>query len=325
MKRYLTRRLLYMLPILLGVNLITFMLFFVVNSPDDIARMQLGGKHVTAEAVQTWKAEHGYDKPLWFNQKAQGLEQWTDTLFATKSLTLFQFKFGVSNHGRDIANEIQSRMGPSLALAIPSLLLALLVHISFAMAMVFFHKSMFDRIGLIVAIVMMSISSLFFIIAGQYWIGKVMKLVPISGYLPGRQAWHFIILPVVLSVVAGSGASVRWYRTILLEEKGKGYVRTAVGKGLSSFDVYFNHLLRNALIPIITRVVALIPLLFLGSLILESFFGIPGLGSYVIDAIGQQDFEIVRAMVFLGTLLYLAGLVLTDIAYVWVDPRIRLK
>jgi len=133
------------------------------------------------------------------------------------------------------------------------------------------------------------------------------------------------VLPVVIGVISGAGASTRWYRTIFLEEMGKDYVRTARAKGLPETIVLFRHVLRNALIPVLTGAVVVIPLLFLGSLIAESFFGIPGLGSYTIDAINSQDFAVVRAMVFLGSFLYIIGLILTDISYTLVDPRIRLE
>jgi peptide/nickel transport system permease protein len=150
-------------------------------------------------------------------------------------------------------------------------------------------------------------------------------LVPISGYHGGFNALKFLILPVAIGIVTGIGAGSRWYRTIFLEEIGKEYVKTARSKGLPEMLILYKHVLRNALIPILTGVVVVIPTLFMGSLIMESFFGIPGLGSYTIDAIQQQDFAIVRVMVFLGTLLYIAGLILTDISYVLVDPRIRLE
>jgi len=155
--------------------------------------------------------------------------------------------------------------------------------------------------------------------------------VPISGYAGGVDAWKFLILPVVIGVVSGIGASTRWYRTMFLEEIAKDYVRTARAKGLSEVVVLFRHVLRNALIPILTGVVVVIPLgvvvviplLFMGSLLSESFFGIPGLGSYTIDAINAQDFAVVRAMVFIGSVLYIVGLILTDLSYTLVDPRIR--
>jgi len=155
--------------------------------------------------------------------------------------------------------------------------------------------------------------------------GKVMHLVPVSGYGEGVHAWKFLVLPVVIGVVSGIGGGVRWYRTIFLEETGKDYVRTARAKGVSELRVLFRHVLKNAMIPILTGVVVVIPMLFMGSLILESFFGIPGLGSYTIDAINKQDFAIVRAMVFLGSVLYIVGLILTDISYTLVDPRVRLE
>jgi peptide/nickel transport system permease protein len=147
--------------------------------------------------------------------------------------------------------------------------------------------------------------------------------VPISGYGGGLDAWKFLILPVVIGVVSGIGSSTRWYRTIFIEEISKDYVRTARAKGLSEVTVLFRHVLRNAMIPILTGVVVVIPLLFMGSLLTESFFGIPGLGSYTIDAINAQDFAVVRAMVFIGSVLYIVGLILTDLSYTFVDPRIR--
>ena len=149
--------------------------------------------------------------------------------------------------------------------------------------------------------------------------------MPISGFASGLDAWKFLILPVVIGVVAGIGSSTRWYRTIFLEEIGKDYVRTARAKGLSEITVLFRHVLRNAMIPILTGVVVVIPMLFMGSLLTESFFGIPGLGSYTIDAIQAQDFAVVRAMVFIGSVLYIVGLILTDISYTFVDPRVRFE
>jgi peptide/nickel transport system permease protein len=317
--------LLYAIPILIGVNAITFTLFFIVNSPDDMARMHLGQKHVTAEAVERWKQSHNYDKPLLYNAHAKGLRSFTDTLLFKKTVQLFVFNFGSSDQGRDIRHDIGQRMWPSLALAIPTLIIGLSVNITFALLMAFFRGNYFDIGGVILCVVMMSISTLFYIISGQYLIGKILKLVPISGYHGDLSAIKFLILPVAIGIVTGIGAGSRWYRTIFLEEIGKEYVKTARSKGLSEMRILYKHVLRNALIPILTGVVVVIPTLFMGSLIMESFFGIPGLGSYTIDAIQLQDFAIVRVMVFIGTLLYITGLILTDISYVLVDPRIRLE
>jgi peptide/nickel transport system permease protein len=149
--------------------------------------------------------------------------------------------------------------------------------------------------------------------------------VPISGYDSGFDAVKFLALPVLVGIIGGIGSSARWYRTIFLEEISKDYVRTARAKGLSEARVLFRHVLQNAMIPILTGVVVVIPSLFMGSLLTESFFGIPGLGSYTIDAINAQDFPVVRAMVFIGSLLYIVGLVLTDLSYTLVDPRVRLQ
>ena len=325
MLTYILRRALYAIPILIGVNLITFALFFVVNTPDDMARMQLGAKRVTQAQIERWKAAHGYDKPLLWNSRAGGTGKLTDTVFFQKSLRLFVFDFGASEDGRNIAAEIRTRMWPSLALAIPVFLVGLAVDITFALAMAFFRATYLDFWGVVLCVVMMSISTLFYIIAGQFLFAKLWNLVPISGYNTGLHAIKFLLLPVAIGVVNGIGAGSRWYRTLFLEEIGKDYVRTARAKGLSEAVVMFRHVLKNAMIPILTGVVVTIPSLFLGSLLMESFFGIPGLGSYTIDAIQGQDFAVVRSMVFVGSVLYILGLLLTDISYTLVDPRVRLE
>ncbi len=322
---YIIRRALYAVPILIGVNLITFVLFFVVNTPDDVARMHLGAKRVTPEAIEKWKQEHGYDQPLLYNQDASGTGKVTDTIFYTKSMRLFVFDFGSSDAGRDIGEDISQRMWPSLAIALPTLLIGLLVNISFSMLLAFFRGTYLDLSGVMLAVVLMSVSSLFYIIGGQYLFSKLLHLVPVSGYEPGLQAWRFILLPVAIGVFSGIGAGSRWYRTIFLEEINRDYVRTARAKGLPEVRLLFRHVLKNAMVPILTGIVVVLPALFMGSLIMESFFGIPGLGSYTIEAIQTQDFAIVRAMVFLGSVLYILGLLLTDISYTLVDPRIRLS
>ena len=325
MFNYIIRRLLYAIPLLMAVNILTFVLFFVVNSPDDMARMQLGQKRVTEQAIANWKHQHGYDLPLLFNDSQDGLKQLTETIFYQKSINLFWFDFGISDSGRTIGADIKQRMWPSLALALPSLIVGLWVNVCLALLMVLFRNSYLELSGSIVLVMLMSVSSLFYIIGGQFLIGKVLKWVPISGYDQAWSALKFLILPVIISVVAGIGSGVRWYRSLFLEEVEKDYVRTARAKGLTETQVLFKHVLQNALIPILTGVVVVLPLLFMGSLIMESFFSIPGLGSYTIDAINRQDFAIVRSMVFLGSVLYIAGLLLTDISYTLVDPRVRLS
>lgn len=322
---YIVRRLIYAIPILIGVNLLTFVLFFIVNTPDDMARSQLGQKYVTADAIENWKKENGYDKPLFVNHQESGFSSLTQTIFFEKSLKLFAFDFGQSESGRDITADVYQRMWPSLAIALPTFVVGIWVNICVALLVVMFRDTALDRGAVILFVILMSISYLFYIIGGQYLVSKLWRLVPISGYTPSIYGWKFLILPVVVGVVSGIGAGARWYRTLFLEVSHQDYVRTARSKGLSEVSILFRHILPNALIPILTGVVVVIPLLFMGSLVMESFFGIPGLGSYMLDAISSQDFAIVRSMVFIGSILYIIGLILTDISYTWADPRVRLN
>ena len=322
---YIIRRVLYAIPILIGVNVITFVLFFIVNSPDDMAISQLGQKHTTEQQIEDWKRERGYHLPLFVNDSEKGFSQITQTIFFQKSIKLFVFDFGSSDSGRDIGYDISNRMWPSLAIAVPNLILGLMITITFALLIAFFRATYIDYWAVVICVALMSISALFYIIGGQFVVGKLLRVVPISGYDTGFEAIKFLVLPVVIGVISGIGSGTRWYRTIFLEEINKDYVRTARSKGLSEQIVLFRHVLRNALIPILTGVVVVLPMLFMGSLLVESFFGIPGLGSYTIDAINRQDFAIVRSMVYLGSVLYIIGLLLTDISYTLVDPRIRLS
>lgn len=322
---YIVRRLAMAVPILIGVNFITFALFFMVNTPDDMARAQLGAKQTTPELIQAWKEDRGYDKPLFVNTDAGGLDVLTDTLFVNESIKLFSFDFGQSDSGRQISADIYERMWPSLAIALPTFIIGLVTNIAIALLIVLFRGSTLDKATMAIAVAIMSVSGLFYIIAGQVLFSKMWHWVPISGYAEGWEGVKFLILPVLIGVFAGIGAGTRWYRSIFLEEINKEYITTAKAKGLSEIKVLFAHVLRNGLLPILTGVVVVIPTLFMGSLIMESFFGIPGLGSYTIDAIQAQDFGIVKAMVFLGSVLYIIGLILTDISYTYFDPRVKLS
>jgi peptide/nickel transport system permease protein len=326
MTTYLIRRLIYGALILIGVNLATFFLFFTVNTPDDMARLNLGGKRVNQEAIEKWKAERGYDKPLYFNEKKQGSEQLTETIFWERSVSLFALHFGRadSESAGDIGHEVADRMGVSLRLALPLFILQVIASTAFALGLVMFRHTRFDFWGVVTCVLMLSISSLFYIIVGQYLFSRMLKLAPVSGYSGGLDVVKFLLLPILLSLVSRLGGEARLYRAMFLEEIGKDYVRTARAKGLAERTVLYAHVLRNALIPIITSAGAYLPYVFLGSLVFESFFGLPGLGAWVIEAIGRQDFAIVRSMVFVGSLIYIATFVLIDIAYTWVDPRVRL-
>jgi len=326
MLNFVVRRIGYGLLVLLGVNLLTFALFFTVNTPDDMARLNLGGKRVSADAVQKWKAERGYDKPLYLNPAREGTARFTDTIFWERSVSLFALDFGRadSESAGDIGHEVAARMWVSLQMALPLFVLQVIASTAFALLLVMLRHTRLDFWGVVACVLMLSISSLFYIIVGQFLFSRVLKLAPISGYAPGLDAVKFLLLPVLLSLVARLGGEARLYRAMFLEELSKDYVRTARAKGLRETAVMFRHVLRNALIPIVTSAGGYLPYVFLGSLVFESFFGLPGLGAYVIEAIGKQDFAVVRTMVFLGSLLYIATYVLIDIVYTWVDPRVRL-
>ena len=327
MINYIIRRIGYGVLILIGVNLFTFLLFFTVNTPDDMARLNIGGKRVTQEQIEKWKSERGYDKPLYWNEKEQGSAKATDTVFWDRSVSLFALNFGRSDaqNAIDIGHEIKTRMGVSLQLAVPLFILQVIASVAFALLLVFFRHSRIDFWGVVLCVLMLSISSLFYIIVGQLMFSRLLHLVPMSGWAGGLSAAKFLMLPIGLCLLSRLGGEARLYRAMFLEEIGKDYVRTARAKGLAESIVLFRHVLKNAMIPILTGVVVVIPLLFMGSLLSESFFGIPGLGSYTIEAIQSQDFAVVRSMVFIGSVLYIAGLLLTDLSYTLVDPRIKLE
>jgi peptide/nickel transport system permease protein len=321
------RRLGYGVLILIGVNLATFFLFFTVNTPDDMARLNIGGKRVTQAQIVKWKAERGYDKPLYVNEARQGSERYTDTIFWDRSVSLFTLNFGRSDSesAGDIGYQVRERMAVSLQLALPLFILQVIASTVFALLLVMLRQTRLDAWGVVLCVLMLSISSLFYIIVGQYFFSRVLGLAPISGYAPGLDAAKFLVLPIALSLLARLGGEARLYRAMFLEEMGRDYVRTARAKGLGEPRVLFSHVLRNALIPIVTSAGGYLPYVFLGSLVFESFFGLPGLGAYVIDAISNQDFAVVRTMVFLGSLLYVLSYIAIDIAYTWIDPRVRLS
>jgi len=249
MLNYFIRRCFYGALVLLGVNLVTFMLFFTVNTPDDMARLNIGGKRVTQEQILKWKIERGYDKPLYWNGAAEGTHKATDTVFWDRSVSLFALDFGRSDSksATDIGHEIKTRMVISLQLAVPLFVLQVIVSVAFALLLVFFKNSPIDFWGVVTCVLMLSISALFYIIVGQFLFSRVFHLVPISGFESGWEAVRFLVLPVILSLLSRLGSEGRLYRAMFLEELGRDYVRTARAKGLSEPKVLFDHVLRNAL------------------------------------------------------------------------------
>jgi len=317
------RRVLYSVLVLFGVNAVTFVLFFAVNTPDDMARMQLG-RRVTAEAIERWKAQQGYDRPLFVNARAPGLRKITDTVFFETTRKAVSLDLGRTNEGRVISEELSHRVVPSAMIALPVLALVVTASVLAGLTLILFRATALERAGVIALVALMSISTLFFIITGQYVFARVMQLMPISGFVSGGSSPLFVALPVAVLGLAYLGPEARLFRAVFLEELGKDYVRTARAKGLSEFGV-MGHVLRNSLIPIITSSGLLLPVVFTSTIVTETFFTIPGLGSFAIEGITQQDFNIVRAMVFIGSALYIMAFLLTDLAYGWADPRVRLR
>jgi peptide/nickel transport system permease protein len=439
MMTYIIRRCLYAIPVLFGVNVLVFLLFFLVNSPDHMARAHLGQKRVTPEQVDAWKRERLLHLPYFYNAgwrrigslpaaesentaefptagsgeyalmieapppprastprlvqlqsspperlrlppdfDAQGmlrlaadsptrrlffhitpgesakppalritftlevptpahrvlleykeplplLARLTRTIFFQRSVKMLAFQYGTSEDGKDIGGEILKRIGPSLSITVPAFVFGLWLEILVAMGIAVYRGTYVDYWGLILCVLMMSISALFYIMGGQVLLGQILRLVPISGFDYGPSGLKFIVLPVIIAVMASLGGNVRFYRTLFLEEMQRDYVRTARAKGMSEWNVLFIHTLKNAMIPILTGVVVSLPFLFAGSLLLESFFAIPGMGSFMLEAIQRQDFAVVQALVSLGSFLYVVGLLLTDISYTLVDPRVHLE
>ncbi len=325
MLAYIIRRLLYVVPTLLGVNILVFVLFFMVNTPDDMARQALGEKNMDPLQVERWKEAHGYEVPLFWNGEAKGAQCLTKTIFFRKSLAMLWGNFGHSDMTQEsIGGEIRRRALPSLCVSTPIFLATLLINIILAMIVATKRGSVSDMVTQFLCVALMSISGLIYIIAGQYFFAKLLRWTPVSGFLQGMDMWKFLVLPILVGTVSGIGGGVRLYRTLFLEEINRDYVRTARAKGLPESQILFLHVLKNAMIPILTNVPLQLLTLMMGNMLLENFFSIPGLGGYTITALGAQDFAIVRAMVFLGSVLYIIGLLLADICYSIVDPRIRL-
>jgi peptide/nickel transport system permease protein len=320
MGAYVIRRLFYGIGVVLGVLFLLFILFFAVTKPDDIARRALGDK-APPEVIEQWKVNHGYDRPLW------PWQDWDDNLLFDHYRKMLTFEFGLSDaDDSPIIDRIASGIGPSLALTVPLLFLGLSVAIPLSLLVAFFRETYIDRMGVFLCVLAMSVSMLLYIIGAQFLIGKVLRWYPISGFdssllmLP-----RFMALPIVVGLMSGVGGDVRFYRTVFLEESSRDFVRTARAKGASETRIMTRHILRNALIPILTNVVLAIPFLFTGSLLLEAFFGIPGLGSITVDAIAANDFATLRTMVFIGSLLLVVGQIATDLSYGLVDPRVRFE
>ncbi|MCD6415367.1 MAG: ABC transporter permease [Planctomycetes bacterium] len=325
MTAYIIRRALYTIPLVIGVCLITFLLFEVLYSPELRARRELG-RHADKKQIQEIIEREGWDKPLFFNRQAPGFAKVRDTRFADHMTRLLTFHFGRSEKTHeDIGRKIRRGMVPSLTLTVPIFALGLVVSICLSLAVAFFRGTYLDLWVVVICVAFMSVSVLVYILGGQFLLAQHLKLFPIYGYARGINSAKFLLLPVLIALLKGLGGDVRFYRTIFLEQINQDYVRTARAKGLAEHVILLKHVLKNSMIPILTRTVLAIPFLFMGSLLLERFFGIPGLGNMTIEAVESADFKVLSAMVYIGALLFAAGNLATDISYTLVDPRIRFR
>jgi peptide/nickel transport system permease protein len=223
--------------------------------------------------------------------------------------------------GQPVLEMLREGIGPSLVLVIPIFLADLALAVALALVCAYFRNTWIDRFFVVIAVILMSVNYLVWIVAGQYVFAYKLKLFPIWGF----ESWRYLVLPWLIGTFSGLGGSLRFYRTIMLDEMYRDYVRTAFAKGLGLGDVLFKHVLKNAMIPILTNVVMAIPFLYTGSLLLESFFGIPGLGYLSVNALNSLDVDVVRAVVVIGTVLYILANLASDLCYALVDPRVRFE
>jgi peptide/nickel transport system permease protein len=318
MAAYIIRRLLSVVPITIGVMFITFFVFRVVGGNP---AYRIAGKNATPARIAQISHERGYDKPLFVNFH-EFPQHVFDAQFPQLAWNLVHFNFGRSIITSErVSTMLREGVGPSLCVTTPLFLIELFLGVGLALLAAYYRNTWIDRGLVLLSVMGMSISTLVYIMLAQYWLASEWRLFPVWGF----ESPQYLILPVMVGVIAGVGGELRFYRTVMLDEMYQEYVRTARAKGVSSQAILFNHVLRNALIPILTNVIVAIPFLYTGALLLENFFGIPGLGRLTVMALFNFDDDVVFATTFIGSILFVLFNALTDIAYTWADPRIRLK
>jgi peptide/nickel transport system permease protein len=309
MAAYIIRRLLYTVPIVFGVLLLTFVLFAVVGG--DIS-IEIAGKNATPETIREIREEYGFNKPLFL--------AW-DSQFVRHFKSALTFDFGRALDREPVIDKIKRGVGPSLALTVPMFFGEVLISISLALFVAFLRGTIWDVVAVVLCVAGMSIPYLSFILFGQYFFAYKLGLFPVF-FSPDLSIPQYVALPILIGIVTGLGSNLRFYRTVMLDEMRADYVRTAFAKGLDAKHVLFKHVLKNAMIPILTTIVLAIPFLFLGALLLERFFGIPGIGYLMVEAISSRDYFVINAMVYIISILVVIFNLLTDICYALVDPRV---
>ena len=317
MLKYALRRMLEVVPTTVGILLVSFVLFNVIGgSPAET----ILGKNATAESIDAFNRRYGYDKPLLVGGFDRGVRGFFDSQFFNFAKGLATGDLGYSLEMKEPVADVLARgVGPSLTLTVPILAGGTILALMFAMLSAACRGRAVDKAVLVVSTVLMSVNYVVWVLAGQFLLSYKAGIFPVWGY----GGISYLLLPVMIGIFSSLGVDVRFFRTAVLDEIYRPYVLTARAKGLSSAAILFRHVLPNALIPIVTYVSLSIPWLFTGSLLLESYFGIPGLGSVSINAIHSADMAVVRSVVVLGALLYQFVNLATDLLYVALDPRVR--
>ncbi len=312
MVSYILRRIWQMIPTLLGVILLVFFLFkFFGGDPAEV----MAGLNASQARIASIRAQLGLDKPVW--------EQlW---IFIQQIATFDWGKSWTTNEA--ISDIFKSRLPATLTIMIPILVLEVVLAIVAGMAVAYVRGSLTDRAIMVITTVALSVSFLVYIIIGQYLFGFVLGWFPVQGW--SNSVWTNLItyapLPVFLAVLVALAPQTRLYRSFFLDEIGQDYVRTARAKGVSENTILFKHVLRNAMIPILTNVGTQLPGVFIGSFLIEVFFSIPGLGREVLVAVNRSDYPVIQAAtVYLAAITMVINL-MTDVLYKFVDPRVTLK
>lgn len=309
---YILRRVWQMVPTLLGVILLIFFLFkFFGGDPVEI----MAGLKASPERIASLRAQLGLDKSVW--------EQlW---VFVQQ---IFSFNWGKSWSTNEAVSDIfASRLPATLTIMVPILVLEVVLAIAAGLAVAYVRGSLTDRAIMIISTVALSISFLVYIIVGQFLFGFVLGWFPVQGW--SNSVWTnlaiYAPLPVFLAVLVSLAPQTRLYRSFFLDEIGQDYVRTARAKGVPENAILLKHVLRNAMIPILTNVATGLPGVFIGSFLIEVFFSIPGLGREIVTAVNRSDYPVIQAAtVYLAALTMVINLI-TDVLYKFVDPRVSLK
>jgi peptide/nickel transport system permease protein len=312
MTAYVIRRLWQMIPTIAGVILLIFFLFnWVGGDPAQV----LAGKISNPEQIANIRKQLGVDQPYWY-------QLW---VFVQQ---VFTFDFGRSwSTNEEVSRILLTRVGPTLTIMIPVLVIETVLAVLFAIMVAYVRGSVTDRTIMIICTVAMSISFLVYIIVFQWLFGFILGWFPVQGWSESfwKNLFTYAPLPIMLAVFVGLAPQLRLYRSFFLDEINQDYVRTARAKGLPEKKVMLKHVLRNAMIPILTNIGISLPGIFVGSFLLEVFFSIPGLGREIITAVNRSDFPVIKAVtVYLAILTMLINLTV-DVMYKYVDPRVSFK